>query len=188
MDAGNQISCSWPLGVVSAGGERNFGWSAAPKAFPVPLLPSGPGGVRGTLSHRARSSTLCQPHDGVLLRGKSLAHGRGAANRETRFASMLKIRNLARSVTEGAKKLSGAWRARPNLCREGKHFAEKTVFHCAPTNVHSSRMVFLRRPPASRRSVMPGPLRQRTASRHRRDVSPRYGAERASPKARRRNI
>ena len=172
MDAGNQISCSWPLGVVSAGGERNFGWSAAPKAFPVPLLPSGSGGVRGTLSHRARS----------------LAHGRGAANRETRFASMLKIRNLARSVTEGAKKLSGAWRARPNLCREGKHFAEKTVFHCAPTNVHSSRMVFLRRPPASRRSVMPGPLRQRTASRHRRDVSPRYGAERASPKARRRNI
>src|SRR6266480_4061223 len=38
--------------------ERNFGWSAAPEVIPVPLLPSGPGGVRGTSLHRARSSTL----------------------------------------------------------------------------------------------------------------------------------
>jgi hypothetical protein len=37
--------------------ERNFGYSAAHEAIPVPLLPSGPGGVRGTSSHRARSST-----------------------------------------------------------------------------------------------------------------------------------
>src|SRR6266478_7523360 len=34
------------------------GETAAPEAFPVPLLPSGPGGVRGTSLHRARSSTL----------------------------------------------------------------------------------------------------------------------------------
>src|SRR5437870_4627342 len=39
-------------------GERNFGSSAAPEVNPVPLLPSGPGGVRGTSLHRARSSTL----------------------------------------------------------------------------------------------------------------------------------
>jgi hypothetical protein len=37
--------------------ERNFGYSAAHEVVPVPLLPSGPGGVRGTSSHRARSST-----------------------------------------------------------------------------------------------------------------------------------
>src|SRR5271166_1661970 len=37
--------------------ERNFGYSAAHEVIPVPLLPSGPGGVRGTSSHRARSST-----------------------------------------------------------------------------------------------------------------------------------
>jgi len=42
-------------------GARNFGWSAAPEAIPIPLLPSGPGGVRGTSLHRARSSTLRQP-------------------------------------------------------------------------------------------------------------------------------
>src|SRR5579863_10358890 len=41
----------------SAADERNFGYSAAHEAIPVPLLPSGPGGVRGTSSHRARSST-----------------------------------------------------------------------------------------------------------------------------------
>ena len=41
--------------------ERNFGYSAAHEAIPVPLLPSGPGGVRGTSSHRARSSTHRQP-------------------------------------------------------------------------------------------------------------------------------
>src|SRR5256884_6598596 len=39
-------------------GERNFGSSAAPEVNPVPLLPSGPGGVRGTSLHRARSTTL----------------------------------------------------------------------------------------------------------------------------------
>src|SRR5947207_13528454 len=38
--------------------ERNFGRSAAPEVIPVPLLPSGPGGVRGTSLHRARSYTL----------------------------------------------------------------------------------------------------------------------------------
>src|SRR5258707_10932471 len=36
------------------------GETAAPEAFPIPLLPSGPGGVRGTSLHRARSSTLRQ--------------------------------------------------------------------------------------------------------------------------------
>ena len=41
----------------SSADERNFGYSAAHEAIPVPLLPSGPGGVRGTSSHRARSST-----------------------------------------------------------------------------------------------------------------------------------
>src|SRR5579863_2457781 len=35
---------------------RNFGYSAAHKADPLPLLPSGPGGVHGTSLHRARSS------------------------------------------------------------------------------------------------------------------------------------
>src|SRR5579875_3047741 len=37
--------------------ERNFGYSAAHEADPLPLLPSGPGGVHGTSLHRARSST-----------------------------------------------------------------------------------------------------------------------------------
>src|SRR5882757_9154494 len=37
---------------------RNFGVSAAHSAYPVPLLPSGPGGVRGTSLHEARSSTI----------------------------------------------------------------------------------------------------------------------------------
>ena len=37
--------------------ERNFGYSAAHDVIPVPLLPSGPGGVRGASLHRARSST-----------------------------------------------------------------------------------------------------------------------------------
>src|SRR5690348_17398886 len=35
---------------------RNFGYSAAHEADPLPLLPSGPGGVRGESSHKARSS------------------------------------------------------------------------------------------------------------------------------------
>src|SRR5258708_4514106 len=42
---------------LRAADERNFGYSAAHEVIPVPLLPSGPGGVRGTSSHRARSST-----------------------------------------------------------------------------------------------------------------------------------
>src|ERR1700735_5629239 len=37
--------------------ERNFGYSAAHETDPLPLLPSGPGGVRGESLHRARSST-----------------------------------------------------------------------------------------------------------------------------------
>ena len=40
-----------------AGDKRNFGYSAAHEADPLPLLPSGPGGVRGESLHRARSST-----------------------------------------------------------------------------------------------------------------------------------
>src|ERR1700680_3540547 len=36
---------------------RNFGSSAAHETDPLPLLPSGPGGVRGESLHRARSST-----------------------------------------------------------------------------------------------------------------------------------
>src|SRR5580658_5748620 len=43
-----------------AGGEndeRNFGYSAAHETDPLPLLPSGPGGVRGESLHRARSPT-----------------------------------------------------------------------------------------------------------------------------------
>ena len=40
--------------------QRNFGVSAAHSVFPVPLLPSGPGGVRGTSLHEARSSTTSQ--------------------------------------------------------------------------------------------------------------------------------
>jgi hypothetical protein len=40
--------------------KRNFGDSAAHLVDPVPLLPSGPGGVRGTSLHRARSSTVSQ--------------------------------------------------------------------------------------------------------------------------------
>src|SRR5258708_2600767 len=53
--------------------ERNFGWSAAPEAIPVPLLPSGPGGVRGTSLHRARSSTLRHSHTIPASAEKSLA-------------------------------------------------------------------------------------------------------------------
>jgi hypothetical protein len=41
-------------------------------------------------------------------------------------------------------------------------------------------MVFLRRPPASRRNAMPGLPRQRFALRHRRNASPRHGAKPAS--------
>jgi hypothetical protein len=37
--------------------ERNFGYSAAHEAVPLPLLPSGPGGVHGESLHKARSST-----------------------------------------------------------------------------------------------------------------------------------
>ena len=40
--------------------ERNFGYSAAHEAVPLPLLPSGPGGVCGESSHRARSSADCR--------------------------------------------------------------------------------------------------------------------------------
>src|SRR5215469_41342 len=42
---------------------RNFGVSAAHLVDPVPLLPSGPGGVRGTSLHEARSSTSWQSSD-----------------------------------------------------------------------------------------------------------------------------
>ncbi len=45
------------LAALHANDERNFGWSAAPEPFPLPLLPSGPGGVCGDSLHRARSST-----------------------------------------------------------------------------------------------------------------------------------
>src|SRR5437870_13243965 len=37
--------------------ERNFGSSAAPEVNPVPLLPPGPGGVRGASLHRARAAS-----------------------------------------------------------------------------------------------------------------------------------
>jgi len=50
---------------------RNFGWSAAPEAIPIPLLPSGPGGVRGTSLHRARSSTLRQARSSRGCKEKS---------------------------------------------------------------------------------------------------------------------
>ena len=53
--------------------ERNFGWSAAPEVIPVPLLPSGPGGVRGTSLHRARSSTLRHSRTFPASAEKSLA-------------------------------------------------------------------------------------------------------------------
>src|SRR5215470_8442546 len=48
------------LSTANSFSARNFGWSGAHEAIPVPLLPSGPGGVRGTSLHRARSSTLWQ--------------------------------------------------------------------------------------------------------------------------------
>ena len=54
--------------------ERNFGWSAAPEVIPVPLLPSGPGGVRGTSLHRARSSTLRRTRASRASASKSLAY------------------------------------------------------------------------------------------------------------------
>src|SRR5579859_94081 len=43
---------------ITSSKSRNFGVSAAHSAYPVPLLPSGPGGVRGTSLHEARSSTI----------------------------------------------------------------------------------------------------------------------------------
>jgi hypothetical protein len=88
--------CRNAAAASPAGGERNFGWSAAPKAIPVPLLPSGPGGVRGTLSHRARSSTLRQPRftkDKAMLRGKSLAQALCASEVPSRD-----VRNLRESL------------------------------------------------------------------------------------------
>src|SRR5258708_36977498 len=46
---------------------RNFGFSEAHSAYPVPLLPSGPGGVRGTSLREARSSTIRQSSSSRLL-------------------------------------------------------------------------------------------------------------------------
>ena len=54
--------------------ERNFGYSAAHETDPLPLLPSGPGGVCGESLHRARSSTLRQSAT-RQLQIKILAHG-----------------------------------------------------------------------------------------------------------------
>src|SRR5208283_2727788 len=51
---------------------RNFGTSAAHLVYPVPLLPSGPGGVRGTSLHRARSSTVRQSRCASAM--QSLTH------------------------------------------------------------------------------------------------------------------
>src|SRR5580658_8845307 len=45
------------FGWVALSDERNFGYSAAHEEVPLPLLPSGPGGVHGDSLHRARSST-----------------------------------------------------------------------------------------------------------------------------------
>src|SRR6266852_1571999 len=63
----------------AAGDERNFGYSAAHEAGPLPLLPSGPGGVHGESLHRARSSTHRRSR--TILRfetaARSLAHGLG---------------------------------------------------------------------------------------------------------------
>jgi len=60
---------------------RNFGVPAAHLAYPVPLLPSGPGGVRGTSLHRARSSTersrgelRLQIQSSIRAGGAPLAH------------------------------------------------------------------------------------------------------------------
>src|ERR1700732_4805876 len=57
-----------PSGQRGAGcDERNFGYSAAHEADPLPLLPSGPGGVRGESLHRARSSTDRQSPQRIFL-------------------------------------------------------------------------------------------------------------------------
>src|ERR1700690_745204 len=50
--------------------KRNFGRSAAHEADPLPLLPSGPGGVRGESLHRARSSTDRQSALEILMRDR----------------------------------------------------------------------------------------------------------------------
>ena len=47
----------------ASGDERNFGSSAAHETGPLPLLPSGPGGVHGESLHRARSSTHRQARE-----------------------------------------------------------------------------------------------------------------------------
>src|SRR5882762_5471628 len=78
--------------------ERNFGWSAAPEAFPVPLLPSGPGGVRGTSLHRARSSTLRRSRPFPAGAEKSLAHSLAEEMR-----SKLLFRNVSQRLSVDSK-------------------------------------------------------------------------------------
>src|SRR3984957_14363247 len=70
---------SGPLRSRPGSDQRNFGYSAAHETDPLPLLPSGPGGVCGESLHRARSSTL-RPSESRQLQTKILAHARVSAN------------------------------------------------------------------------------------------------------------
>ena len=64
--------CSWRPAHRTRRDKRNFGYSAAHEADPLPLLPSGPGGVHGESLHRARSSTDRQSPQKNFLRAKLL--------------------------------------------------------------------------------------------------------------------
>src|SRR5205807_4108055 len=84
-------------------GERNFGSSAAPEAIPVPLLPSGPGGVRGTSLHRARSSTLRRSRAFGASAEKSLAQRLQPSQKCSASASSILFLKIIDSLTSFAR-------------------------------------------------------------------------------------
>jgi len=67
------------LEPFALGDERNFGYSAAHEAVPLPLLPSGPGGVHGESLHKARSSTHRQEFEPSAQSSIAMGWAKGEA-------------------------------------------------------------------------------------------------------------
>src|SRR5207302_4535659 len=68
------------LELAALGDERNFGYSAAHEAVPLPLLPSGPGGVHGESLHKARSSTHRQELEPSAQSSIAMGWAKGAVS------------------------------------------------------------------------------------------------------------